>query len=167
MKKPQDSESLSNILWHFDHCRIWPHIPIWFTYFTYWSVHCSVCVCVCVCVCVMCQSLIHDWLLTIPWTVAHQAPLSRNSPGKNTGVGAMPSTRGSSQSRDQTQVSHVAGSFFTIWSTTEPQEYWSSGGVGSLSLLQGIFLTQESIRGLLHCRWILYQLSYKGSPINT
>ena len=37
-------------------------------------------------------------------------------------------------------------------------------GVGSLSLLQGIFLTQESNCGLLHCRWILYQLSYQGSP---
>ena len=37
-------------------------------------------------------------------------------------------------------------------------------GVGSLSLLQGIFPTQESNPGLLHCRWILYQLSHKGSP---
>ena len=37
-------------------------------------------------------------------------------------------------------------------------------GVGSLSLLQGIFLTQESNRRL-HCRWILYQLSYQGSPM--
>ena len=37
-------------------------------------------------------------------------------------------------------------------------------GVGSLSLLQGIFLTQKSNRGLLHCREILYQLSYQGSP---
>ena len=37
--------------------------------------------------------------------------------------------------------------------------------VGSLSLLQGIFPTQESHRGLLHCRWILYQLSYQGSPL--
>ena len=34
-------------------------------------------------------------------------------------------------------------------------------GTGSLSLLQGIFLTQEWNRGLLHCRWILYQLSYQ------
>ena len=32
-------------------------------------------------------------------------------------------------------------------------------GVGSLSLLQGIFPTQESNPVLLHCRWILYQLS--------
>ena len=39
-------------------------------------------------------------------------------------------------------------------------------GVGSLSLLQGIFLTQEQNWGLLNCRWILYQLSYQGSPVN-
>ena len=37
-------------------------------------------------------------------------------------------------------------------------------GVGSLSLLQGVFPTQELNPGLLHCRWILYQLSHKGSP---
>ena len=37
-------------------------------------------------------------------------------------------------------------------------------GVGSLSLLQRIFLTQESNQGPLYCRWILYQLSYQGSP---
>ena len=34
--------------------------------------------------------------------------------------------------------------------------------VGSLSLLQRIFPTQESTRGLLHCKRILYQLSYQG-----
>ena len=39
-------------------------------------------------------------------------------------------------------------------------------GVGSLSLLQGIFPTQESNWGLLYCRWILYQLSYQGNPDN-
>ena len=36
--------------------------------------------------------------------------------------------------------------------------------MGSLSLLQRIFTTQESNPGLLHCRQILYQLSYEGSP---
>ena len=35
---------------------------------------------------------------------------------------------------------------------------------GSLSLLQGIFPTQGPNPGLPHCRWILYQLSHKGSP---
>ena len=38
-------------------------------------------------------------------------------------------------------------------------------GVGSLSLLQGIFPTQGSNPGLSHCRWILYQLSYEGSHL--
>ena len=37
-------------------------------------------------------------------------------------------------------------------------------GAGSLSLLQGIFPTQGSNPGLLHCRRIVYQLSHKGSP---
>ena len=40
------------------------------------------------------------------------------------------------------------------------QEYWS----GLLFLFQGIFLTQESNPGLLHCRQMIYQLSYEGSP---
>ena len=35
-------------------------------------------------------------------------------------------------------------------------------GVGSLPLLQWIFLTQKLDQGLLNCRWILYQLSYQG-----
>ena len=39
--------------------------------------------------------------------------------------------------------------------------------MGSLSLLQGIFPTQDLNRGLLHYRWILYQLSYQGSPWET
>ena len=38
-------------------------------------------------------------------------------------------------------------------------------GMSSLSLLQGIFPTQETNPGLLHCRQILYQLSHKGSQI--
>ena len=37
--------------------------------------------------------------------------------------------------------------------------------MGSLSLLQGIFPTQGSNPGLLHCRQILYQLSHKGSRV--
>ncbi|MES7760928.1 hypothetical protein U6J64_12300, partial [Cutibacterium acnes] len=47
---------------------------------------------------------------------------------------------------------------------SEPPGKPKNTGVGSLSLLQGIFLTQESNWGLLHCRQILYQLSHKGSP---
>ena len=44
---------------------------------------------------------------------------------------------------------------------------WNSpgqnAGVGSLSLLQGVFPTQGSNPGLPHCGWILHQLSHKGS----
>ena len=36
-------------------------------------------------------------------------------------------------------------------------------GAGSPDLLQGIFLTQESNQGLLHCRRILYHLGYQAS----
>ena len=46
----------------------------------------------------------------------------------------------------------------------EPPEKPKNTGVGSLSFLQWIFLTQESNQGLLHRRWILYQLSHQGSP---
>ena len=40
---------------------------------------------------------------------------------------------------------------------------WNTG-MGSLSLLQGIFPNQGPNPGLPHCRRILYQLSHKGSP---
>ena len=47
------------------------------------------------------------------------------------------------------------------------QSPWNSPGqntgVGTCSLLQGIFPTQGSNPGLPQCRWILYQLSHKGS----
>ena len=50
-------------------------------------------------------------------------------------------------------------------SPAEPQVKPKNTEVGSLSLLQRIFLTQELNQGLLHCRWILYQLSYQGSCV--
>ena len=37
-------------------------------------------------------------------------------------------------------------------------------GAGCHALIQGIFPTQGSNPGLLHCRWILYHLSHQGSP---
>ena len=56
---------------------------------------------------------------------------------------AFPFSRGSSQLMDRTQVSHIAGGFFT-----------KNIGMGGLSLLQGIFPTQESNQDLLHFRQI-------------
>ena len=49
-------------------------------------------------------------------------------------------------------------------SPSEPPGKPTNTGVGILSLLQGIFPTQELNQGLLHCRQILYQLNYQGSP---
>ena len=45
----------------------------------------------------------------------------------------------------------------------EPPGKPRNTGVGSLSLLQQICLTQKSNWGLVHCRRIIYQLSYQGS----
>ena len=63
-----------------------------------------------------------------------------------------PFSRGSSQPRDRTQVSPIEGGFLPA----EPQGKPKNTGVGSLSFLQQIFLTQESNR-------VLFQLSYQGS----
>ena len=47
----------------------------------------------------------------------------------------------------------------------KPQGKPKNNGLGSLSLNQWIFLGQKLIQGPLYCWWILYQLSYQGSPI--
>ena len=95
---------------------------------------------------------------------------------------------GTSQPRNWTQVSCIAGRCLTDWATWEASKLvkvaqwcptlcdtnglyspWNSlgqnTGVGSLSLLQGIFPTQGLNPCLLHCRWILYLLSHKGSQV--
>ena len=90
-------------------------------------------------------------------------PMGCSPPGsfvRGDSPGQESSSRGSSQPRGRTQVSHTAGAFFTVWATGKPM----NTGVGSQSLLQGSFLTQESNQRFPHCRWILYQLSYQGSP---
>ena len=72
------------------------------------------------------------------WKAAHQ-----DSPGKNTGVGC-----------------HFLLRMDYIVRGPPGQ----NTGVGGLSLLQGIFPTQGLNPDLPHCRRILYQLSYQGSP---
>ena len=111
----------------------------------------------CVVLCLAPQSCLTP---ATPWTVAFQAPLSMGIlQARILEWVAMPSSRRSSQPRDRTQVSCIAGRFFTSWATREAQT-----GVGNLSLFQRIFPTQESNQGLLYCRWILYQLNCQGSP---
>ena len=68
-------------------------------------------------------------------------------------------SRGSSQLRDWTQAPALRADSLPA----EPPGKSKNTGVGSLSLLQRIFLIQESIWGLPHCGWILYQLSYQGT----
>ena len=61
----------------------------------------------------------------------------------------------------------VAQSYLTLCNPLDCSPWNSPGettGVGSLSLLQGIFPTQGLNPGLLNCRQIFYQLSRKGSP---
>ena len=72
---------------------------------------------------------------------------------------AYPFSRGSSWPRNQTGVSCTAGRFFTSWATREAQEYWSGQPIPSLEDLPDPGIN----RGLLYCRWILYQLIYQGS----
>ena len=67
--------------------------------------------------CVLCcaWSLSHVWLFATPWTVARQAPLSMGIlQARILEWVVMPYSRGSSQPRDRTQVSRIAGGFFTI-----------------------------------------------------
>ena len=76
---------------------------------------------------------------------------------------SFPFSRGSSQSRDQTQVSRITGRFFTSWATiqaknTEP---------GSLSLFQWIFPTQEfnwisCIAGRFYINWAIREAHTHG-----
>ena len=57
---------------------------------------------------------------------------------------------------------------FNSWQFHGLYSPWNSPGqntgVGSCSLLQGVFPTQGQNPGLLHCRQILYHLSHQGSP---
>ena len=60
-------------------------------------------------------------------------------------------------------LSHVR-LFVTPWTIWSMDLSRSEYGVGSLSLLQGIFPIQGSDPGFLHSRQILNQLSHQGSP---
>ena len=62
------------------------------------------------------------WLFATPWTVAFQAPLSMGIlQVRILEWVAMPFSRGSSQPKDQTQISHIAGRFFPVWTIREFQ----------------------------------------------
>ena len=62
----------------------------------------------------------HVWLF-----VTHGLYSPWNSLGQNTGVGSLSLLQGIFPTQDRTQVSRIAGRFFTSWATREAQEYWS------------------------------------------
>ena len=112
--------------------------------------------------CVHTQSLRHVQVFATLWAVAHQAPqsmkLSRQEygnwlpcppPGNPLNLGIKP--------RSPTLQAYSL--------PFEPPGKPKNSGLGSLPLLQVILLTQELNWGLLHCRQILYQLSYQGGPL--
>ena len=70
---------------------------------------------------------------------------------------AMPSSRGSSQPRDWTQVSHIAGRSFTVWATREAQDT----RVGSLSFLLLVLLGFKDTMGRIQA--FLKMRSRKGN----
>ena len=99
-----------------------------------------------------------------PWTVDHQAPLSMGfsrqeywsglpfpSPGDLPNPGIEP--RSPAMQADSLP--------------SEPPGKPKNIGVGSLTHLQGVFLTQELNWGLLHRKQILSQLSYQASTKTT
>ena len=53
-------------------------------------------------------------------------------------------SKGSSQPRDQTQVSHIVGGFFTFWTTRETQENWSGWPISSAGDLTDPGIEPES-----------------------
>ena len=132
-------------------------------------------------------------LCATPQTTAHQAPRPWDSPDKNTGVGCHFLLQ-CLKVKSESEATQLCPTLWDPWTgilqapfpspgdllnpgikprslalqedslPAEPQGKPMNTRVGSLSLLQGIYLTQELNRGLLHCRWILYQLNYQGSP---
>ena len=112
------------------------------------------------CTCRSCR--IHPWVRKIPWRRKWQSILVfllRSMVGY--------SPRGSKQ-LDATENTSM-WDFMLIWqgacSSVHGDYPGNNTGVGSLYLLQQVFPTQELNQGLLHCRRILYQLSYQGSPL--
>ena len=120
-----------------------------------------------------------------PWTRACQASLSLEILlARILKWVAMPSSRASSQPRDQTQVSYIAGRFFKVWATREAHEYWSGQPIPSPGDLpnsrkrtgvsctaDGFFISWATREGhnlpyLKHKYWCLHSdfllLSWKG-----
>ena len=101
-------------------------------------------------------------LFETPWTVALQAPLSMGIlQARILEWVAMPSSRGSSQPRDQTHISCIAGRFFTTTAMWESQFLTRDGLYLKcfhwISNLGKLSLSFPSSRGMTGIRSILYR----------
>ena len=74
-----------------------------------------------------------------------------NSSGQNTGVGSLSLLHGISQPRNRTQVSHIAGRFFTSWATREAQVNMTEGCLLTHCLISSPAQTYKA--DFLFCRW--------------
>ena len=86
-----------------------------------------------------------------------------NSPGQNIGVGSLSILQGLLNPGIKPRSPSLQADSLPAKPLGKPK----NTGVGSLSILQWIFPTQELNWGVLHCRQILYQLSYQESPIRS
>ena len=107
--------------------------------------------------------LSHVQLFATPWTIACQASLWDDSPGKNTGeyVCVCVCTHAKSLQSCPTLCDPMDCSLPS--SFVHRDSPGKNTGMGCHVLLQGIFPSQGLNLGLLHCRHILYCLSHQGS----
>ena len=114
---------------------------------------CLPCVCVCVCVLVvqLCPILWDPMNCSLPGSSVHEILQARIQDWV-----AIPFSRDSSQPRDWTQVSCIAGGFFTIWATREVPAYFSRfrSRVTLPVLSQHPFIHLSSIHSLVQQRHI-------------
>ena len=122
----------------------------------------------------VCYLLNHVQLSAAPWTVAHQVALSMGLSRQEYWSGLpFPSLKESWSGLPcpppgrlpNPGIKPRSPALQADYLPSEPPRKPKNIGVGSLSFLQRIFLTQESNWGLWHCRWILYQPSYQGNVV--
>ena len=115
------------------------------------------------CACVPSKSL--QSCLTLCDSIDYSPPGSSvhgDSPGKNTSVGCHALLQGNLPNPGIEPTSPALQEDSLL---SEPPGKPKNTGVGSLSLLQGIFLIQRWNPSPLHCKQILYCLSHQGIPV--
>ena len=105
----------------------------------------------------------HVQLFVSLWPVAHQAPLFLGIPRQEHWSGLPCPPPGDLPNPG---IEPRPPALQADYLPAEPPRKPKNTRVGSLSFLQGIFPTRELNQGIQQCRWILYQLSYLGSPIS-